>query len=80
MIDIRFQNFEDGELADIWYALTGASSRHPGHFHGLANALLEELVDRRGAGLNPWLEERYRSLPPGAAPQRLAPRIASSLE
>lgn len=61
MTDIRFQSFEDGELADIWYALSGASSRHPGYFHGLANALLEELRDRRGASLSLWLEQRYQS-------------------
>ena len=46
MTDIRFQSFEDGELADIWYALADASARHPGHFFGLANAILEELQER----------------------------------
>jgi len=60
MTDIRFQSFEDNELADIWYALGGAAVRHPDHFQGLMNACFEELIDRRGAGLNPWLEQRFR--------------------
>lgn len=60
MTDIRFQSFEDGELADIWYALGGAAVRHPEHFKPLMDSVATELLDRRGAGLNPWLEERYR--------------------
>ena len=44
MTDIRFQSFEDGELADIWYALADASARHPGHFFGLANAILKPIL------------------------------------
>jgi hypothetical protein len=62
MTDIRFQSFEDGELADIWYALGDADARHPGRFGGLAHAIFEELTDRRGKGVRPWLEERYRPL------------------
>jgi hypothetical protein len=60
MTDIRFQSFEDGELADIWYALGGAAVRHPDQFKGMMDACFQELLDRRGAGLNPWLEQRYR--------------------
>ncbi len=60
MTDIRFQSFEDGELADIWYALGGAAVRHPEHFKPLMDSVATELLDRRGVGLNPWLEERYR--------------------
>ena len=61
MGDIRFQSIEDGDLADAWYALSGAAVRHPAHFQPLAEALLEELVGRRGDGLNPWLEQRFRA-------------------
>ena len=61
MTDIRFQSFEDGELADIWYALGGAAVRHPEHFKPLMDSVATELLDRRGVGLNPWLEERYRA-------------------
>ncbi len=60
MTDIRFQSFEDGELADIWYALGGAAVRHPEHFKALMDTVATELLDRRGVGLNPWLEERFR--------------------
>ena len=60
MGDIRFQSIEDGDLADAWYALSGAAVRHPAHFKRLTDALLEELVGRRGEGLNPWLEQRFR--------------------
>lgn len=61
MTDIRFQSFEDGELADIWYALGGAATRHPEHFKPLMDSVAIELLDRRGVGLSPWLEERYRA-------------------
>jgi hypothetical protein len=60
MADIRFQSFEDGELADIWYAIAGAAIRHPDHFQTLMDACFQELLDRRGVGLNPWLEQRFR--------------------
>lgn len=60
MPNIRFQSLEDGELADIWYALAGAAVRHPDHFQRLTDMTIEELMERRGEGLNPWLEERYR--------------------
>ena len=60
MSDIRFQSLEDGELADIWYALGGAANRHPDHFKPLMDASFTELLNRREAGLNPWLEQRFR--------------------
>ena len=60
MSDIRFQSFEDGDLADIWYALGGSATRHPEHFQKLMDACFQELLDRRGEGLNPWLEQRFR--------------------
>ena len=60
MADIRFQSLEDGDLADIWYALGGATTRHPDHFKQLTDDALNELIARRGDGLNPWLEKRFR--------------------
>ena len=60
MADIRFQSLEDGDLADIWYALGGATARHPDHFKRLTDDTLNELIARRGDGLNPWLEQRFR--------------------
>lgn len=59
MSDIRFDSIEDGELADIWYALGGAAIRHPAHFQPLFDGVATELLARRGAGLNPWLKERF---------------------
>ncbi len=60
MSDIRFQSLEDGDLADIWYALGGSAARHPDHFQKLMNECLQELLDRRAESLKPWLEERFR--------------------
>jgi hypothetical protein len=60
MSDIRFQSLEDGDLADIWYALGGSAVRHPDHFEKLMNECFQELLDRRAASLKPWLEERFR--------------------
>jgi hypothetical protein len=60
MADIRFQSLEDGVLADIWYALAGVSTRHPDHFKQLMDDTMTELLARRGDGLNPWLEQRFR--------------------
>lgn len=62
MSDRRFSSMEDGELADVWYALGGAAVRHPDHFQVLYDAAFTELLERRGEdGLNPWLEQRFRS-------------------
>jgi hypothetical protein len=58
--DIRFQSMEDGDLADIWYALAGMAIRHPDHFKPLMDAAFSELLNRREQGLNPWLEQRFR--------------------
>lgn len=60
MGDIRFQSLEDGDLADIWYALGGSAARHPDHFQKLMNECFQELLDRRAESLKPWLEERFR--------------------
>lgn len=60
MADPRFQSLEDGDLADIWYALGGAAVRHPAYFQRLMDACFEELFERRGDGVNLWLEQRFR--------------------
>jgi hypothetical protein len=60
MGDIRFQSLEDGDLADIWYALGGSAARHPDHFQKLMDECFKEMVDRRAESLKPWLEERFR--------------------
>jgi hypothetical protein len=60
MAAIKFESLEDGELADIWYALGGAAVRHPDHFQPLTDEVFAALLTRREAGLNPWLEQRFR--------------------
>jgi hypothetical protein len=60
MSSIKFQSLEDGELADIWYALGGAATRHPDHFKTLMDEVFADLLARREEGLNPWLEQRFR--------------------
>jgi hypothetical protein len=65
MPDIRFDSLEDGELADIWYALRDAAARHAEHFQPLLDSVAAELIDRRGDGLHPWLEQRFRDLRTG---------------
>ena len=62
MSDIRFQSFEDDDLADIWYAVAEAAARHPEHFQKLRDRTFQELTDRRGEGLNPWLEKRLKDV------------------
>lgn len=61
MADPRFESLEDGDLADIWYALGGTAVRHPEHFQQLFDAVATELLSRRPEGLNPWLEQRFRA-------------------
>jgi hypothetical protein len=59
MADPRFDSIEDGDLADIWYALGGTAIRHGDHFQPLYDAVARELLARRGDGLNPWLKNRF---------------------
>jgi hypothetical protein len=63
MSDVRFDSIEDGDLADIWYALRDAAARHPDRFRDLFDSVSTELRERRGAGLHGWLEHRFDELP-----------------
>ena len=45
MPDLRFDSIEDGELADIWYALGGAAVRHPNHFQPLFDAVACVMIE-----------------------------------
>ena len=60
MKDPRFIGLSTEELADIWYALGGAETRHPGGFSGLVDSTLDELNQRLGDNLASFLEPRYR--------------------
>jgi hypothetical protein len=60
MSDARFVGLSNEELADIWYALGGAETRHPGGFGELVDAALRELNGRLGDDLPSFLEPRFR--------------------
>ena len=77
MADIRFDSLEDGELADIWYALGGAAVRHPDHFQPLFDSVATELMTRRGEGLNPWLKDRFRDFLPVDAKEDILANLST---
>ena len=56
----RFAGLSNEELSDIWYALGGAETRHPGGFSDLVDAAFNELNTRLPSTLTPYLEERFR--------------------
>ena len=60
MSDARFVGLSNEELADIWYALGGAETRHPGGFGELVDSALRELNSRLGDNLSSFLEPRFR--------------------
>ena len=61
-MDTRFERLSNEELADIWYALSGAEIRHTDVFQPLVDASLQEL-DRRLAGtLREFLDLRFAKL------------------
>ena len=60
MSDARFVGLSDEELADIWYALGGAETRHPGGFGELVDSALRVLNSRLGDDLSSFLEPRFR--------------------
>jgi hypothetical protein len=60
MSDARLVGLSNEELADIWYALGGAETRHPGGFGELVDSALRELNSRLGDDLSSFLEPRFR--------------------
>ena len=80
MIDIRFQSLEDGDLADIWYALGGSAARHPDHFQKLMDECFKELVERREQSLKTWLDERFRPFRGADSREDAAANLAISPE
>ena len=59
--DVRFQGLGDEDLADVWYALSACAARRHDQFKPLTDAVLDELLERRGDGLK-WLEQRFRAI------------------
>ena len=80
MSDIRFQSLEDGDLADIWYALGGSAARHPDHFQKLMDECFKELVERREQSLKTWLDERFRPFRDADSREDAAANLAISPE
>ena len=62
MADERFRGLSDEELADIWYALSGAEIRHPECFQLLVDASISELELRQGVAVRPFLDGRFAKL------------------
>ena len=60
MTDDRFRGLSTEALADIWYALGGAETPHPGGFSDLVDGAVGELTARLEANLAPFLEQRFR--------------------
>ena len=68
MRDTRFDGLPDEDLADIWYALSGAEIRHTDRFQGLVAASIGELEARRGHAVGEFLEKRFAALRAADAP------------
>lgn len=62
MRDGPFNGISDEDLADIWYALSGAEIRHTDRFQGLVDAAVHELELRRGHAVSQFLNERFAAL------------------
>ena len=62
MTDERFRGLSNEELADIWYALSGAEIRHTGRYEALVDATLHELEERLPQSLRRFLDERFKEL------------------
>jgi len=60
--DARFQGLGDDDLADVWYALTACAARHHDRFKALTDAVLDELLARRGRDCLAWLEQRFHAI------------------
>jgi hypothetical protein len=64
MDDDRFRCLSNPDLADIWYALSGADIRHPDCFKHLVDAVFRELESRQGSEVSKFLNERFAKFRP----------------
>ena len=62
MADERFRGLSNEDLADIWYALSGAEIRHAGRYQSLVDATLHELEERLPDSLRVFLDDRFKQL------------------
>jgi len=72
MADARFRTLSDADLADIWYALSGADIRHPDCFKPLADATMTELERRKGRSVSAFLDDRFARFRGTDAPEDAA--------
>ena len=72
MADDRFRTLSDADLADIWYALSGADIRHPDCFKPLADATMTELERRKGRSVSAFLDDRFARFRGTDAPEDAA--------
>ena len=68
MRDARFDGLPDEDLADSWYALSGAEIRHTERFQALVAASIGELEARRGHAVGAFLDRRFAALRATDAP------------
>jgi len=61
-MDTRFERLSNEELADIWYALSGAEIRHTDVFQPLVDASLQELDRRMPDTIREFLDRRFAKL------------------
>ena len=61
-MDPRFERLSNEELADIWYALSGAEIRHTDVFQPLVDASLQELNRRLPDTIREFLDRRFARL------------------
>jgi hypothetical protein len=79
MADERFRGLSDEELADIWYALSGAEIRHPDCFKLLVDASIHELEQRQGRAIRGFLDARFSPLRAVDASEDVAANIAPAV-
>ena len=78
MSDERFRALSDQELADIWYALSGAEIRHPDCFKPLVDASIHELELRQGNAVREFLDGRFAKLRAVDASEDVAANMSSA--
>ncbi len=79
MADQRFRGRCDTDLADIWYALSGAEIRHPDCFKPLVDASIHELERRLHEAVTPFLDGRFAKLRLADAPDDAVATVTATI-
>ena len=77
---MTFDGLNNEELADIWYAVSGAEIRHTGCFSQLVAQSYAELLRRLGNQVGPFVEERFRQLRAIDAREDVAANVKATAE